>query len=138
MKLVNSNNPNNEELLEKFDSLTPALGSLRAQKHRQKSTSLDPISALLNIMSNEPKDDILAIGLAPFYVIYRTTLQHAWYIMESKKKPISISIDATGSLLTPPRQSQKIEGRNKLWSKREEKKCSNRPDDVSRPIQRIP
>lgn len=114
MKLVHSNNPNNEELLGKFDPLTPALGSLREQKRRQKSTSLDPVSALLNMMSNEHKDEILAIGQAPFYVIYRTTLQHAWYIMESKKGPISISIDATGSLVIPPSQSQKIGGRSKL------------------------
>lgn len=95
MKLVHSNNPNNEELLEKIDPL--------------ESTSLEPISALLNMTSNEHKDDILAIGQAPFYVIYRTTLQHAWYIVESKKRPISITIDATGSLIISPLQLQKIE-----------------------------
>lgn len=54
------------------------------------------------------------VSHSPFAIFYQTPLQLALYIAESKKGDVSLSIDATGSLIIPPKLSQKIAGTNKL------------------------
>lgn len=112
--IVNENIPNNQELTEIFDPVTPGLNALRIQKFKQQKIGQDPVDAILDMMDSEFKDSILAVGHSPFYVFYRTELQLAWYKAESKKGPISIVFDATGSTVISPRRSQKIAGTDKL------------------------
>lgn len=114
MKLVNEINPDNKNLNEIFDPLTPGNNALRIQKYKQGKCEGDPIKVLMDMKANAFKNVIIAVGMSPFYVFYQTELQLAWYKTESKRGPISISIDATGSVVIPPQLSQEIQGRDKL------------------------
>lgn len=113
-KLINDLNPNNTELDTKHNPFATKLNALRILKHRDHKRDTDPIDVLLDWKNEKYQNVLSAISHAPFYMFYRSALQLAWYVVESRKRSISISIDATGSLVTPPPRSQKIEGSNKL------------------------
>lgn len=114
VKFVNEVNPYNEELSERFDTLTPSLQALRQLRYRQEKTGKDPFAEILNMKDSDYADVISFVSHSPFAIFYQTPLQLALYIAESKKGDISLSIDATGSLIIPLKLSQKIIGTNKL------------------------
>lgn len=107
-------NPNNEQLSERFDPLTPTLQALRLLRFRQEKPVKDTFSEILNMKESDYANVISFVSHSPFAVFYQTPLQRALYIAESKKGDMSLSIDATGSLVIPPKQTQKIHGTNKL------------------------
>lgn len=114
VKFVNEVNPNNDEISERFDTLTPSLQALRQLRYRQEKTGKDPFAEILNMKESDYADVISFVSHSPFAIFYQTPLQLALYIAESKKGDISLSIDATGSLIIPLKLSQKIIGTNKL------------------------
>lgn len=114
MKHINELNPDNEKIDEQFNPYVPTLNAIRLLNSRSRKKEADPIDTLLEWKDSIFQNVICAIGISPFYIFFRTPLQLAWYLIESKKRSISISIDATGSLITPPNRSQKIEGSDKL------------------------
>lgn len=113
-KLIHELNPNNGQLDERFNPHVPRLNAVRLVKSRCYKKENDPVEVLLELKDTVFHNVILAIGHSPFFVFYRTPLQLAWYVVESRKKPISISIDATGSVVTPPLRSQKMDGSKTL------------------------
>lgn len=113
--LINELIPGNDELNSKFNPLVPELNAVRCTKYRQHETNnVNLIDVLLDWKETKFVNVISAISIAPFYIFYRTSLQLAWYLVESRKNRISISIDATGSLVQPLLKSEKIEGTDKL------------------------
>lgn len=113
-KFTNDLIPDNTELNTEFNPFVTKLNALRLMKHKNHKTDADPIDVLSEWKDNKYRNIISALGLSPFYIFYRTVLQLSWYIVESRKRRISISIDATGSLVRPPSRSQKIDGSEKL------------------------
>lgn len=113
-KLVNDLIPDNTTLNTEHNPFVSSLNAFHLIRHRYCKNDADPIDVLLELKDTTFRNVVSAVSHSPFYVFYRTALQLAWYIVESKKKPIAISIDATGSLVTPPTRSQKIDGKDKL------------------------
>lgn len=111
---VNELIPDNETLEAKFIPVLQNLNTYRVMKCIDKGTDEDPIEALLNWKESIYKNVITLVSISPFTVHYRTALQLAWYVAHAKKNRISVSLDATGSLIRPPRRSQKIDGSEKL------------------------
>lgn len=114
VKFVNDITPNNEELKERFDPITPSLEALRKLRSRQENHGQDTFAQIISMKESEHSDVICFLSHSPFAVFYQTPLQLALYIAETKKGDVSLSVDATGSLVIPPKQSQKIAGSNKL------------------------
>lgn len=113
--LINEQIPDNDTLNSKFNPLIPELNAVRCAKYRRHETNnANPIDVLLDWKETKFTNVISAISVAPFFIFYRTPLQLAWYLVESRKNRISISIDATGSLVQPPLKSEKIQGTDKL------------------------
>lgn len=106
--------PGNKELQTNFDPITPGLNSLRVMKYKEHKTDRNPVDVILEWKDSIYKDVITAVSHSPFHIFYQSALQIAWYVAESRKQRISISIDATGSVVTPPARSQKIFGTDKL------------------------
>lgn len=106
--------PDNESLPTSFVPVVPSGNALRILKHKSHKREGDTIDIILDWKENAYKNVITAVCNSPFYIFYRTKLQMAWYLTESKKRNISISIDATGCVVRPPPQSQKMEGSDKL------------------------
>lgn len=113
-RLVNDLNPDNTELKTNHNPFVPELNASRLLKHRDHRTDSDPIDVLLKWKDSTYQNVISAVSHSPFYIFFRSALQMAWYIVESRKHPMEISIDATGSLVAPPLRSQKIDGSEKL------------------------
>lgn len=114
VKLVNEFIPNNKDLSERFDTLTPTLGALQSRRSRQEATGQDSFLEVVKMKESDYADVISFVCHSPFAVFYQTPLQLAIYIATSKSGNLSLSIDATGSLVTPPKQSAKIIGSKKL------------------------
>lgn len=114
MKFINKMIPDNNELNKKFHPFNSTLNAIRLHKCREQRKEEDPVDVLLQWKDTKFQNVILAIGHSPFFMFYRTALQLAWYVIESKNGDIIISIDATGGLVTPPFRSQKIEGSERL------------------------
>lgn len=113
--ITNEMIPDNEILNSDFDPITPQLNALRLISSRKHKIEEDSVDVILNWKDAAYVNVISAVCHSPFYVFYRTALQLAWYIVESKKqKSIRISIDATGSVAIAPPRSQKIEGSDTL------------------------
>lgn len=113
--LINEQIPDNDNLNSKFNPLVPELNAVRCAKYRKHETKhASPIDVLLDWKETKFANVISAISVPPFFIFYRTPLQLAWYLVESRKNRISISIDATGSLVQPPLKSEKIQGTDKL------------------------
>lgn len=106
--------PENKTIKREFNPFLPGLNTNRIIKHRGRARDADPIDIILDSIETIYRNIVLALSHFPFVIFFRTPLQLAWYFAESKLHPISISIDATGSVVTPPRRSQKIEGSDKL------------------------
>lgn len=51
------------------------------------------------------KDTIFDVSISPFFVFYHLPVQREFYLAESKKNKMAISIDATGSIIKPPSNS---------------------------------
>lgn len=113
-EIVNDAIPDNETLPESFVPIVPGINAMRILKHKGHKIEEGAISVLLDWKEKMYKNVIKAVCISPFYIFYQTALQVAWYLTESKRRDISISIDATGSLVTPPPQSQRIDGSDKL------------------------
>lgn len=113
-KVINELNPDNEKLKKKFIPVMQTLNTYRVMACKAESTQEDPMDVLLEWKETIYKNVISLISHAPFTIHYRTSLQLAWYIAESKTRRMCISIDATGKLVKPPKRSQKIEGCDKL------------------------
>lgn len=114
MKVVNELIPENTKLNNQFNPLVGNLNAYRIAKHRANEKKADPVDVLLEWKDSKYRDVIFAVGHSPFFVFYRTALQLSWYIVESKKGPICISLDATGSVIIPPSRSQRREGSAEL------------------------
>lgn len=114
MKLVNDLITDNTALNNQFNPFVPKLGTIRNLKYKSHPRGADPVDVLLDWKDADFQNVLMAVSHSPFYIFYRTPLQLAWYIVESKKGPISISIDATGSLFIPPSRSQKMDRSDKL------------------------
>lgn len=104
----------NEALHTDFVPVLQKLNAYRIIKSREKSTDEDPIDELLKWKDSIYKRVITLVSHSPFTVHYRTAIQLAWYIAQSRKFRITGSVDATGSIVRPPRRSQKIDGTDKL------------------------
>lgn len=113
-KLINDLNPDNTNLNVNHNPFVSKLNTLRILKHKDHKRDADPIDVLSEWKDSIYRNVISAISLSPFYIFFQTALQLAWYLVECKKRSISISIDATGSLVIPPSRSQKIDGSDKL------------------------
>lgn len=113
-KLVNDLIPDNTELNVQHNPFVVSLNALHHLKQRDHNTDIDPIDVLLEWKDTTYQSVISAISHSPFYIFYRLELQLAWYIVESRKRKMSLSGDATGSLVKPPPRSQKIDGSSKL------------------------
>lgn len=111
---INELIPDNEMLLADFVPVMQSLNTYRVIKCLEQKTDEDPIDALLDWKESIYKDVITLVSLSPFTVHYRTALQLTWYIAQSKIRRMSVSIDATGSIVRPPRKSQKMDGSDKL------------------------
>lgn len=114
MKVTNELISNDTELNTEFNPFLPKSSTIRNVKYRALQKKADPIDVLLEWKYSIFQDDISAIGLSPFFVFYRSKLQLAWYIVESKKHPICITLDATGSVINPPLRSQRKDGSEQL------------------------
>lgn len=114
MKHINELNPDNDQIDDTFNPYVPTLNAIRLLNSKSRKKEGDAIDVLLEWKDTIFQNVILAIGVSPFFIFFRTPLQLAWYIIESKKGLISISIDATGSLIIPPFRSQKMNGSDKL------------------------
>lgn len=113
--LTNELIPDNEELNSEFNPFVPQLNAVRCAKYRNHEINhISPIDVLIDWKETKYINVISAIGAVPFYIFYRTPLQLAWYLVESRKNPMSISIDATGSVVRPPSKSEKRQGTDKL------------------------
>lgn len=100
---VNSIVPDNNELIDHFIPLVPTSNTLRVLKNRAFTKKEAVMEEILEWKDGKHKNVITAVSVSPFYVIYRTALQLAWYLTETKKHgKIAISIDATGSVVRPP------------------------------------
>lgn len=114
---VNELIPDNEKLPEgDFVPVMQTLNSYRIIKFLENCTGEDedPIDALLNWKDSTLQNVISLVCHSPFTVHYRTALQLALYIALSKNGRMSVSLDATGSCIRPPRRSQKMHGSEKL------------------------
>lgn len=96
-----------------FTPVLPQLSTLQKIKSSANSSNGDVIDVLIQ-RAQQKNSDILQVSAYPFSVFYRTTLQYDWFIAESKNKRVSISIDATGSVVRAPPRSQKIKNTDKL------------------------
>lgn len=111
---VNELISDNETLHTDFVPVLQKLNTYRIIKCREKITDEDPIDALLKWKESIYKNVITLVSHSPFTVHYRTAIQLAWYIAQSRKFRITGSVDATGSIVRPPQRSQKIDGTDKL------------------------
>lgn len=114
MEVVNELIPNDTEVISKFNPHIRNQGAYRAAKCRANQKTTDPMEVLLEWKDSKYREVIFAVGHSPFFVFYRTALQLSWYIVESKKGPICITLDATGSVIIPPSRSQRRDGSEKL------------------------
>ncbi|KAB0803042.1 hypothetical protein PPYR_00012 [Photinus pyralis] len=92
----------------------PNLQTLRKLKSAASTSEGDVIATLIEWKNKEYRQIIFDIGISPFYIFYSIPLQREWYASESKKRGITISIDATGSLVVPPKNSEVSETTGKL------------------------
>lgn len=113
-QFVNRMIPGNETINREHNPFLCTLNTERIIKHRSRAREEDPIDFILNSIETIYKNIISSVSLYPFVIIFRTPLQLAYYCAESQLHRISISIDATGSVVTPPRRSKKIDGTDKL------------------------
>lgn len=68
----------------------------------------DPMESLLKLKSSS-RDTIFNIAISPFYVFYWTPIQR-----QQRRERMTVTIDATGSLIQPPASSEKMQGRETL------------------------
>lgn len=113
-QFVNEMIPDNEAMNEEFNPFIRGLNTNRIIKHRGHARNADPIDVISEWTETKYKNVISAVSRFPFYVFFRTALQLAFYMSASKRGSLSISTDATGSVVMPPPRSQKIEGTEKL------------------------
>lgn len=113
-KFVNKINPDNTNLKTEFHPFVPSLNAINLLRFKDRKIDAHPIDILLEWKDGEYQNVISAISHSPFYMFWQTPLQLAWYVAESKQKKMTITFDATGSLVTPPLRSQKIPGTDKL------------------------
>lgn len=111
---INDFIPDNDTLKTEHVPVMQTLNTLRVIKCLDKVSDEDPMDTLLEWKETIFKNVISFVSHSPFTVHYRTPLQRAWYIAQSKKCRMSGSVDATGSVVIPPRRSLKIEGSDKL------------------------
>lgn len=114
MGVVNEFISDNTNLNTNFNPLIGKPNAFRIIKHRAHQQSAQPIDVLLKWKDAKYRNVTSAVGHSPFFVFYRSELQLAWYAVESKKRPICISMDATGSVIIPPARSQKKDGSEEL------------------------
>lgn len=100
VSLVNTFHPDNEEM--KSNPFVPSLNALRLLKHKENKIETDSMDTLLEWKDTKYQKVILAVAHSPFYLIYRTVLQESWYVAQSKRNAMRISIDATGRIVKPP------------------------------------
>lgn len=95
------------------EGLVPHLPTMHALRQIKYTSSIeDGNGALQNILkwkntSVAFRDTILDVGCSPFFVKYQLPLQAEWYKSECQRnKKIAVSIDATGSIVKPPDDSE--------------------------------
>lgn len=89
--------------------IVPSLAVLRQAKYKKSIADLpniDPVKSITNWKNSILKNTISFVGSNPFFVFYTTPVQREWYRLESKQHRMAISIDATGSLVIPPKDSE--------------------------------
>lgn len=111
---VNELIPNNDTLETNFNPLIHTLNTYRTIKCKENISDEEPIETLLKWKETIYRDVISLISYSPFTIHYQTKLQAAWYTAFSRKGRMSVSIDATGSVVRPLKKSQKIDGSDKL------------------------
>lgn len=94
------------------EGLPPQLPSLQTLNQIKYESSIEQRSAIENILkwkstSSSFRDTIFDVGCSPFYVKYQLPTQAEFYIKERQSNPkMAISIDATGSVVLPPKDSE--------------------------------
>lgn len=111
---VNELIPNNTTLETNFSPVIPTLNTNRTIKCLENRSNEEPMETLLKWKETIYKGVISLISYSPFTIHYQTKLQAAWYTVFSRKGRMSVSIDATGSVVKPLQKSQKIDGSDKL------------------------
>lgn len=105
LDLINKTNNSKKNLPRNI----PSLNALRVAKYKDSLKQLpesDPIESILNWKTLGLRDVIWEVGISPFCVIYCTQLQKEWYKTESKNQRMVLAIDATGSVVQPPKNSE--------------------------------
>lgn len=92
----------------------PNSATLRQIKYENTTNKKLAITNILQWKELQHRHVISDVGISPFYVFYSTPLQKQWYIAESKKRKLSLSIDATGSIIKPPLFSENSENTTKF------------------------
>lgn len=90
----------------------PHLPKLQTLNQIKYESSVEDGSAIENILkwkntSSTFSDAIFDVGCSPFFVKYQLPSQAEFYIKEFQHNPkMAISIDATGSIIVPPKDSE--------------------------------
>lgn len=112
-KTINELVPDNVTLRTNHIPLLPTANTYRKIKS-EMNENRDPIDTLLDWKDSIYTNVISLVSVSPLTIHYRTAIQLAYYVAERKKHRMCVSIDATGSLVKPPRNSQEIDGKIKL------------------------
>lgn len=81
------------------------LNQIKYKDSTEQFSKNDPLLSIYHLMNDKLKGIVTDIGMAPFFVFYLLPLQREWFRQENKQRYTAISIDATGSIVKPPKSS---------------------------------